>query len=251
MGQIWILQKEPQQMRNVQSEKGEEVMKHMKKIMLLLLCILVIQMPAAVSAAPKKGWDSSKTHYYKNYKAVTGLQKISKKYYYFNSKGKVTKNKWKNLTVKGKKYRFYFGKDGAAYTAKANSFYVTFKTYKINKKTYGFDSKSHAATGIWATASGKVYYFNSKGLYNSTKTNKLRKLAKVGLKSAALLSDIQKTYGQPKKTRIDDDSCNYFDNDPGATYTDYVLLYDNIEIQLTRNNHTGIFCMNGVSPKEK
>ncbi len=226
--------------------------KHMKKLIVLLLCILVIQAPATASAASiKKGWDSSKTHYYKNYKAVTGLQKISGKYYYFSAKGKVTKSKWKSLTVKGKKYRFYFGKDGAAYTAKANSFYVTFKTYKINKKTYGFDSNSHAATGIWATAGGKVYYFNSKGLYNATKTKRLRTLAKTGLISATLLTDIQKLYGQPKKTTIDSNSCNYFDDDSQATYTDYVLLYDNIEIQLTKNNHTGVFRMNGVAPREK
>ena len=198
----------------------------------------------AEPAAVVKGWDADKTHYYKNGKALTGLQKIKGSFYYFNSKGVVLKNKWKKLPSDGKKYWFYFGKDGAAYKAKASTFEVTFKTYKIDGKTYGFDASSHRVTGLWATGKGKAFYFNSKGVYNAAKTKSIRALTKSGKKSKTLLAQVKKACGKPKKTETAQ-SCNFFDA-ADHEYKDYRLFYSHVTVEMTKDVTTGMFKMNGI-----
>lgn len=228
-------------------------MKQIKKTGILLLCVLMILAHAAPAFAEtaESGWDSTKTYYYKNGQALTGLQKIGSYYYYFNAKGVVQKNVFKKLTQNKKQYYFYFGKNGRAYKAAYDEFCYTFKTYKINNKTYGFDSNSHRITGIWATAGGRVYYFNNNGVLNTTKTAQLRKLAKYNLKSKTLPANLKKVYGTPKKIRKETNSCNLFDGYDRKYYTDYVWYYTNCEIQFTYNSKTKVYCMSGVYAKAR
>ena len=92
--------------------------------------------------------------------AKSGLVKKKNKYYFYK-KGKPLKNKWKTIKVDGKKYRFYFGKNGAAY--RAGSLYLNaynVKVYKIGGKKYGFDSNSHrVAAGIYVDGSYRFLVF--------------------------------------------------------------------------------------------
>lgn len=228
-------------------------MKSLKKLMLLLLCVLMVQIPAVPASADTvaKGWDSSKTHYYKNGKALTGLQKIGSYYYFFNAKGVVQKNVFKKLKQNNTSYYFYFGSNGRAYRAAANDYYDAFVVREIKGNYYAFDSKSHRITGLWANNSGKVYYFNSNGVFNETKSKKLRTLAKYNKKSKTMLADVKKLFGKPLKTRIDKNSCNPFDGYATKYYRDYVLIYKHVEVQFTYNSKNGVYCMSGVYPREK
>ena len=57
---------------------------------------------------------------------------------YYYQKGKLLKNAWKTVTIKKKKYKYYFGKNGAAYKAPANLFgFYNVKVFKIGKAKYG------------------------------------------------------------------------------------------------------------------
>ena len=65
----------------------------------------------------KKGWNkvSSKKKYYINSKGkrLKGYHKIKGSYYYFSKKTSyAVRNTWKYVSIKGKKYKVYFGKSG-------------------------------------------------------------------------------------------------------------------------------------------
>ena len=130
------------------------------------------------------------------------------------------------------------------YKAKASTFEVTFKTYKIDGKTYGFDASSHRVTGLWATGKGKAFYFNSKGVYNAAKTKSIRALTKSGKKSKTLLAQVKKACGKPKKTETAQ-SCNFFDA-ADHEYKDYRLFYSYVTVEMTKDVTTGMFKMNGI-----
>ena len=220
--------------------------------MLFVLCVMMAAMPAAIASADvTNGWDTQKTHYYKDGKAVTGLQKIGSYYYYFNSKGVAQKNVFKPFKQNNVSYTFYFGSDGRAYKAAADEYYEAFVVKKINGKYYAFDSKSHRITGLWADNNGKVYYFNNgNAVLNDKVTNKLRALATYNKKSKTLLTDVKLQFGEPINTRVSKDSCNAFDGYAAKYYEDYVLTYAHVEVQITKNTKTGVFCMSGVFPRE-
>ena len=239
-------------------------MKQIWKKRSALFCMIAVLLTAVVPAIPvaaeeaaaaettvTNGWDANKTHYYQNGKAVTGLKKIKGSYYYFTNKGKVVKNKLKKVKQGSKTYTFYFGKNGAAYKAAADKFTVNCKVCKINGKYYGFDAKSHAVTGIWAGTNGKIYAFGKNGAMNAEKTKKLRAIGKVGKKSRTLLADVKKAYGKPKKERIEKNSCNPFAGGKTSDYHDYILTYDNVEVQMTKNIRTGVYHMNGAGGRDK
>ena len=200
---------------------------------------------------PENGWDENKTHYYKNGKPVTGLKKISGKYYFFRDNGAVLKNRKKTVAVGSKKYMFYFGKTGAAYKAVANKYAVECKTYKPGSYTYGFDTKSHIVTGAWVSSAGKAWIFRSNGRVNLTKTRKLRRQTRYGRKSKSLLKNVRRILGKPKRTVITKNSCNFFDNDPYARYWDYTLRYKNVQVEMTKNTRTGVYYMNGIYGRNK
>ena len=237
-------------------------MKNAFRLGLCALCVLCLLLPGSNFAA-KKGWNSSKTCYYikkgKKLVKATGLQKIKGQYYYFNKKGKVQKKKWgKNLTVKGKKYTFYFGKDGKAYKAKGDSQAPTtqVKVVTISGKKYGFDEKAHMVTGLWSTMKGDLFFFNSKGVYDSNATKKYREVIRSDATSETLLEDVKSVFGTPK-SETTEESCNYFDateedlSSGNLDYTAYYLTYDHISIALTKSEKSGLYCMEGASPLER
>lgn len=104
-----------------------------------------------------------------------GLLKEGKNYFYY-SKGKKIKNKWKKIG----KYKYYFGKKGAAVkglkTIKGKKYYFSsqcrMRTNTWYKNRYYFDSKGRAVTGIKCIEKNyvcKLYYFNGKGKINKEK----------------------------------------------------------------------------------
>ena len=92
------------------------------------------------AAAVKKGWvkKSGKWYYYKSGKKVTGLKKISGKYYYFNKKGVMQSGK---QSING--FTYYFKK-----TSDKKAAALTNTTKKIGKKTYYFSSKGRGFLSV-------------------------------------------------------------------------------------------------------
>ena len=234
-------------------------MKKLKAALLLLACCLLMAVPFRASAAVKKGWDATKTSYYvkKDGKLVkaTGLTKIGSDYYYFDRYGVVVKNKWgKSLKDGSHRYTFYFGKNGKAYKAPSNEYFssTAVKKIKIDGKYYAFDEDAHMVTGFAVATDGKLYYFDSKGVYNSSKTQKGRSMAKIGKTSKTMLNDVVKVFGKPVK-KEKSDSCNFFDQTAadgapeGVTYSGYLYTYKRFEISITRNDKTKICHMDGPS----
>lgn len=128
----------------------------------------------------KKG----KTYYFgADGKALTGMRKVGRKYYYFStttfameknykyvaangsiyyfgSKGYRAKNKFITLTENGRKNTYYFGKNGKAYKG----------WYTIKGKKYYFYRGTGAGAGVRAqnvsltSADGLVSVFNKNGV---------------------------------------------------------------------------------------
>lgn len=127
----------------------------------------------------KKKWlKISKKKYYVNKQGyrVTGLVKIGRESYYFNSKGQLQKKKW----VKFEDNYYYVAADG--YVLKSQWLYhnnrlVYVKSsgavaknelVKIGKKTYYFDAKERRSKGF-KKYKGKYYYSDSKGIIQKKK----------------------------------------------------------------------------------
>lgn len=166
-------------------------MKKWIKILAVVLCLCFLQTPVMesvtsvteVQAAVKKG-----------------LKKEKGKYYYY-SKGKKVKNTWKSIKVKNKRtkktvtYRYYFGKNGAAYQggSKWGEPYLSVKTIKGQK--YGFDKNARMVKGDYVSK-GSFWCFNSKnGRYDAKRTQRLRSVSKEHSSAASLFALI----GKPKK----------------------------------------------------
>ena len=242
-------------------------MKKLKKLMILFLCLAMIQIPTVpVSAATvTNGWNSAKTSYYKKGKKLTGLQKISGNYYFFNRRGIIQKNKWGKITVNKKIYYYYFGKTGAAYKAKANeSLKGAFKIYTIKGKKYGFDACGRRVSGIWiSTNNFKAYAFKNNGIYDAAETKKVRSLLKEDRISNTMLEEIKSVCGNPKKIIVSPDICMTFDdgdykieehlNEDGASAEFEVnrLIYSNYEFQFVKHLTTGNCKSLGAFPREK
>ena len=167
----------------------------MKKIKIgiaVLAVGLCLQVPAAVVMEAPKAEAAEKS----------GLVKSKKKYFYYK-KGKKVKNKWLNVKVKGTKYRFYFGKNGAAYTGVKK---IKGKTYCFNakaqmqkncwyKKTYYLGTSGAAYTGFRAI-DGLLYAFGENGKLDAEKTQFLQQCSRQGADAAALKAVI----GEPIRT---------------------------------------------------
>ena len=197
----------------------------------MLITVLTVSAAVPAQAAVKKG-----------------LVKSGGKYYYYNKKGEKTINKLKTLKQNGKKYVFYFGKNGAAFKA-ANSFDKTYnvKLFKIGKKQYGFDQYSHRVKpGIYVDSMSKIFVFNAKGVYDSKKSKTLRgKFKSVydgGPKSKTLVDDIISVLGKPLKQEGGQKSCGGWD--PDDSFTDMHLYYKYFEVQIFHNETTGEYGLN-------
>ena len=157
-------------------------------------------------------------------------KKTGKRYGYDENNQKVTQQ-W-GVTAKG--FRYYFGKNGAAYQADQDmvgKYGILMK--KINGKYYGFDVSGHTVKGIRVGSVSmyeipKLYYFNPKtGAVDKKKTSLYRKYAATStLAKQNNASKIKKVLGKYKKCTISKgNTCMLDGNGKDVTYTyDYVQL---------------------------
>lgn len=192
-------------------------MKRWIRILLPLLCLTFLSAAVFQTAAPVTAEAAS---------VKSGLKKENGNYYYYQS-GKKIKNTWKTVKVRknGKtvSYRYYFGKNGAAYkgTKTLGELDLAFK--KINGKYYGFNASAQMLKGTYvkrsSTGRAQFYVFNSKtGVYDSAKTKKLRTASKYEKNAAAL----RKLLGKPAKT-VKLDSCYGSGKDLLLYYTNFIV----------------------------
>lgn len=169
------------------------------RIFLMLFCFLFASVSAICWQTPVSA-EAADTN-----DAKTGLVKEKGKYYYYviNEDGQSERiiNKWKNVKItkngKTSTYRYYFGKDGAAYAGSVKLGVKTPAVRKVGTKYYGFDTYARMLKGIYII-NDKFYVFNSKtGVYDSAKSLKLRKAYGYEKQAATL----KKLLGKPKKTK--------------------------------------------------
>lgn len=186
-------------------------MKKLKKLVIFALCLMLLQVPVTHITQPVTVQAAVKS----------GLKKERGKYYYY-SNGRKIRNQWKTIKVKIKgktyPYRYYFGKDGAAYKGTKRYGVEVPAVKKINGKYYGFSSKSRMVKGTYVI-NGKFYIFNKKtGVYEAAGSKKVRSAAKYQKDSAALRKYLRK----PKKT-FNADSC-YGDGKDVICYYDHFMV---------------------------
>ena len=187
-------------------------MKKTKRFLAVVLCMLLMLTPLAVVAetvtVQAAGPQTVK---------VKLDKKTGKRYGYDENNQKVTQQ-W-GVTAKG--FRYYFGKNGAAYQADQDmvgKYGILMK--KINGKYYGFDVSGHTVKGIRVGSVSmyeipKLYYFNPKtGAVDKKKTSLYRKYAATS------------TLAKYKKCTISKgNTCMLDGNGKDVTYTyDYVQL---------------------------
>lgn len=200
-------------------------MKKTKRFLAVVLCMLLMLTPLAVVAetvtVQAAGPQTVK---------VKLDKKTGKRYGYDENNQKVTQQ-W-GVTAKG--FRYYFGKNGAAYQADQDmvgKYGILMK--KINGKYYGFDVSGHTVKGIRVGSVSmyeipKLYYFNPKtGAVDKKKTSLYRKYAATStLAKQNNASKIKKILGKYKKCTISKaNTCMLDGNGKDVTYTyDYVQL---------------------------
>ena len=200
-------------------------MKKTKRFLAVVLCMLLMLTPLAVVAetvtVQAAGPQTVK---------VKLDKKTGKRYGYDENNQKVTQQ-W-GVTAKG--FRYYFGKNGAAYQADQDivgKYGILMK--KINGKYYGFDVSGHTVKGIRVGSVSmyevpKLYYFNPKtGAVDKKKTSLYRKYAATStLGKLNNASKIKKVLGKYKKCTVSkSNTCMLDGNGKDVTYTyDYVQL---------------------------
>ena len=200
-------------------------MKKTKRFLAVVLCMLLMLTPLAVVAetvtVQAAGPQTVK---------VKLDKKTGKRYGYDENNQKVTQQ-W-GVTAKG--FRYYFGKNGAAYQADQDmvgKYGILMK--KINGKYYGFDVSGHTVKGIRVGSVSmyeipKLYYFNPKtGAVDKKKTSLYRKYAATStLAKQNNASKIKKILGKYKKCTISQgNTCMLDGNGKDVTYTyNYVQL---------------------------
>lgn len=176
-------------------------MKKRRITSVVLACALAVQAPVMSGAAEPYVAENA-VESLQSATSNMGLKKINGKYYYFTNYAKKIKlkNRWKVLKINGKYYKYYFGKDGAAYMGKRENGENVHKVAKIDGAYYGFDRFGHRLKGTYVIK-GKLYVFAVKdGKMNGTVSVKLRK-ACVYERSTATLKKLLRNIGQkPIKT---------------------------------------------------
>lgn len=170
---------------------------------------------------------------------LTGVVGENGKYYYYSGSKKAV-NTFKTVKIKGsdktKIYKYYFGKDGAAYQGKIDMFGNAVPVVKkIGSYYYGFNKYARMLTGTYVI-NDKFYVFASDGKMDQTTTNKLRKASRENTNAATLRSLL----GKPQKT-LTSDSC-YGDG------KDLLLYYPNFFVSLFKDK-TGKEIVLGVMSK--
>ena len=200
-------------------------MKKTKRFLVVVLCMLLMLTPLAV-VAETVTVQAAEPQTVK----VKLDKKTGKRYGYDENNQKVTQQ-W-GVTAKG--FRYYFGKNGAAYQADQDmvgKYGILMK--KINGKYYGFDVSGHTVKGIRVGSVSmyevpKLYYFNPKtGAVDTKKTTLYRKYAATStLGKLNNASKIKKVLGKYKKCTVSkSNTCMLDGNGKDVTYTyDYVQL---------------------------
>ena len=200
-------------------------MKKTKRFLAVVLCMLLMLTPLAV-VAETVTVQAAEPQTVK----VKLDKKTGKRYGYDENNQKVTQQ-W-GVTAKG--FRYYFGKNGAAYQADQDmvgKYGILMK--KINGKYYGFDVSGHTVKGIRVGSVSmyevpKLYYFNPKtGAVDKKKTTLYRKYAATStLGKLNNASKIKKVLGKYKKCTVSkSNTCMLDGNGKDVTYTyDYVQL---------------------------
>ena len=209
-------------------------MKKTKRFLAVVLCMLLMLTPLAVVAetvtVQAAGPQTVK---------VKLDKKTGKRYGYDENNQKVTQQ-W-GVTASG--YRYYFGKNGAAYQADQDmvgKYGILMK--KINGKYYGFDVSGHTVKGIRVGSVSmyeipKLYYFNPKtGAVDTKKTNLYRKYAAAStMTKKNNAAKIKKVLGKYKKCTISkEDTCMLGGNGKDVTY-----VYDYVELNVVRPTGKG------------
>lgn len=200
-------------------------MKKSKKIFAVVLCLLLMLTPLASIAVPTTVQAAAKT---------TLKQKDGEIFAYEN--GKKVSSQWRTIG----KYKYYFGKDGAAYQADRSmggKHCIVIKT--INKKKYAFDISGHMVTGARVGSTSlygmpKLFYFNTKtGAYDASKTAKYRKAATTStFKKSNSAATIKKLLGKAKKVSVNKGTSCFLDgNGKDVQYT-----YEHIILNVFRPN---------------
>lgn len=213
-------------------------MKKCKKILMLVLCLLMVQVP--VLTVPHTETVQAAT-------VKKGLQKEKGKYYYYKN-GKKAQNTWKTIKIKenGKtvSYRYYFGKNGAAYAAGKSTGKYNVVVKKIKGVQYGFDTRGRLVKGVYVNGGNlRFYAFTKKGVYDAKKTSALRKAAQNGADASALRALL----GKPiKETTMD--SCMTI---PGTDIPliDVILTYSTFTVSVGRYPDGSKEIVYGVIPR--
>ena len=178
------------------------------RVLLLILCCMLLQ-PGSVCAKAS---------------GESGLVTSGKKIYYYEN-GQKAENCWKKI----KGYKYYFGKNGAAYAApKASKMKKNVVCRTIGGARYCFDQKGRLMKkGLYADVTGNAFWVKN-GKVDEARTKKIQK-------AAEYLADAQKIrnyLGEPKKTSA---SSSCF-RDGG---TDLMLTYPYVILSLYRDDENG------------
>lgn len=180
--------------------------------------------------------------------AQTGLVDAGGTYFFFDAKGAKVRNQWETVLVDGQKFKFYFGKNGAAY--KARRLYedaYNVKLFKIGKKQYGFDNLSHlAAPGNYVNDRYQFVAIGKNGVYNASKTKKLRNTIKPGKKGKNIYNLVVKTLGKPVSVDRSPSCSPWNEKD---SFTDVLLVYPHYEVQLIQNDRTKEYLLDNYFPR--
>ena len=140
-----------------------------KRILAVVLCMLLMLTPLATVA------ETVTVHAAETQTVKVKLDKKTGKRYGYDANDQKVTNNW-GVTSSG--FRYYFGKNGAAYQADKDTvgkYGILMK--KIGTKYYGFDVNGHTVQGIRVGSPNiydipKLYYFNPKtGAVDTKKTS--------------------------------------------------------------------------------
>ena len=218
-------------------------MKKTKRFLAVVLCMLLMLTPLAVVAetvtVQAAGPQTVK---------VKLDKKTGKRYGYDENNQKVTQQ-W-GVTAKG--FRYYFGKNGAAYQADQDmvgKYGILMK--KINGKYYGFDVSGHTVKGIRVGSVSmyevpKLYYFNPKtGAVDKKKTSLYRKYAATStLAKQNNASKIKKVLGKYKKCTISKGNTCMLDGN-GENQEEIEAVCSGADISIEYKNGEQIVILNG------
>lgn len=185
-----------------------------------------------------QGWDKTKTSYYENGKAVTGVKAIGDALYYFDERGKLYTKKGmqeiagkyyyfnKNHTMKTgvvkvkKKYYYYQKKTGERYEETG--------VQKVDNKYYCFGKNHELKSGWYRDKKNNRYYFDKKTFAAYVGWQYIGKYKFYFEKSGQLCQDLRSKWKKKiKRWRKSSDAYKIMVNRTGSCVTVYAKDGDN------------------------